>query len=179
MTKLSLKPMIVLAAIASLPAACAPSRTSQPTPTSLAAMALEMTANAPTPTAPIRPTLPTTTSLLARPEGRTPTPAPVGTQLAATATALSGIVTIEVGDYYYRPQVVTITVGTTVIWEPVGYLFHTIAPVDPPAAWRGGGTSGAGSPAYEFTFKKPGTYKYTCDYHPSAMDAWVVVVEDD
>ena len=30
-------------------AACAPTRASQPTPTSLAAMALEMTANAPTP----------------------------------------------------------------------------------------------------------------------------------
>ncbi len=85
---------------------------------------------------------------------------------------------IEVGDYYFYPQVVTVTVGTAVIWNPVGYLVHTIVPVKPPSRWRGGVTAGVGTRVYQFIFNRPGTYKYTCDYHPSAMDGRIIVVDD-
>jgi len=108
----------------------------------------------------------------------TPTPSVVRTLLAATATPDDGTAEVIVGDYYYYPQVVTVTVGTLVRWEPIGDLVHTIMPVDPPSVWKGGGTSGAGSPAFEFTFRRIGTYHYYCIYHPGEMDAWIVVIED-
>ncbi len=118
------------------------------------------------------------TPTLERPRGMTPTPTIVVTLRPLPTRATEGIVVIDVGDYYFYPQVVTVTVGTTVIWNPVGELVHTIVPVDPPSPWKGGGTGGAGTRAYQFIFNRPGTYKYTCRYHPGEMDAWVVVIED-
>ncbi|MGQ0605066.1 MAG: cupredoxin domain-containing protein [Anaerolineales bacterium] len=109
--------------------------------------------------------------------GATPAPSLAPSRPQATGTPADGIVVLEVGDYYYKPQVVTVTVGTKVIWHSVGELVHTIDPVDPPSKWRGGVTAGAGSPDYRFTFNRLGIYKYTCNYHPSAMDAWIVVIE--
>lgn len=85
---------------------------------------------------------------------------------------------ITVGDYYFYPQVVTVTVGTEVTWEPVGVLYHTIVSKDSPPVFSGA-TGGVGTRAFKFTFRKPGVFAYHCDYHPGAMNAWVMVVEDD
>jgi plastocyanin len=85
---------------------------------------------------------------------------------------------IDVEDYYFYPDTITITAGTTVRWVPVGSAEHSIVPRDPPDPWPGGATAGLGSPAVEWTFDTPGVYKYFCDYHPGAMDAIVIVIEE-
>lgn len=175
LTSFSVKHLFVLSCIACLTAACAPTGTSQPTPTSLAAMAMEMTANVPTPTAPSRLTPPPMTSTSAA-RGMTLTPSPASPRPAATATPADGQMEITIGDYYFYPQVVTVTVGTTVTWMPVGVLFHTIVSKDSPPVFEGA-TGGVGTRVFRFTFRKPGVYAYHCDYHPGAMDAWVVVIE--
>lgn len=136
--------------------------------------ATEFTLPAPTPVAL---TLPAMTSTRVRPRGMTPTPSPVISLVPATATIAEGMTQIEVGDYYFDPRVVTVTVGTTVTWEPVGDVVHTIESAESPPFFRGG-TSGAGSPVFRYTFRRPGTYAYFCEYHPGEMDAWIVVIED-
>lgn len=158
---------MVLSAVAFLGAACAGGSAA---PSSRGPAALTLPAPAPG-------TLnaPALTPTLSRPRGRTPTPSPVVTLVPATATIAVGRTQVEVGDYYFSPPVVTITVGTTITWVPVGTVVHTILSTDSPPAFRGG-TSGAGSPVFRHTFSSPGTYAYYCDYHPDEMDAWVVVI---
>ena len=159
-----------------LVAACGPRGTPPPTIMPLW-LYYQPTALALTATALARPTTLALTPTLVQPRAVTPTLSNASPQPRATATPADGLMEIEVGDYYFRPQSVTVTVGTTIIWNPVGYLVHTIDPVDPPSPWRGGVTAGAGTPTYEFTFNRLGTYIYTCNYHPSAMDARIIVIK--
>jgi plastocyanin len=96
----------------------------------------------------------------------------------ATATPRPGTLEIKVGDYFFDPAVVTITVGTTIIWHAVGDLQHTIVPKDPINAFPAGYTAGTGSPDVDWTATRAGTIFYHCDYHPGAMDAILVVVDE-
>jgi plastocyanin len=105
-----------------------------------------------------------------------PTPLPEGRHYA-TPTPAAGILEIKVGDYFFDPPIVTTTVGTTVVWIPVGDLQHTIVAKDPPNAFRTGYTAGLGSPTFDWTFDRPGTIFYHCDYHPGAMDAILFVID--
>jgi plastocyanin len=107
----------------------------------------------------------------------TPTLLPTSHRPARTATPASGTLEIEVGDYYFEPQVALVTAGTVVRWVPVGDLVHTIVPLEPRTGFRFGVTAGRGSPTVERMFSRLGTYLYTCDYHPKVMDAWIVVVD--
>ena len=169
-----MKHLIILLSIACLTTACA-GRQATLAPPGLSA---EFAETALPPPALTTATLSRTTSTpIHLQETPTMPPLPLGTVSRVTPTAASGPLVIEVGDYYFRPQRATITVGTTVIWYPVGELTHTIDPVEPPAPWRGGATAGAGTAIYKFTFSRPGTYKYGCNYHPAMMDAWIYVVE--
>ena len=170
----SLKQALILSAIVFLTAACAggPATLLSPGPSA------EFTAAALPPTARSTATAPLATSTRVHLHD-TPTlsPPPMSTLPNVTPTAASGTLVIEVGDYYFRPQIATVTAGTTVIWYPVGSVEHTLTPMDPPAPWRGGGVAGAGTAVYKFTFRRPGTYKYTCQDHPAMMDARIYVVE--
>jgi plastocyanin len=96
-----------------------------------------------------------------------------------TATPPPGVVEILVGDYFFDPAVVTITVGTTISWRPVGDLQHTIVAKEPVNGFPPGYTAGTGSPEVDWTAVRAGTIFYHCDYHPGAMDAILVVVEGD
>lgn len=104
------------------------------------------------------------------------TPTPHLAQIVPTPQP--GVSTIQVGDYYFSPAVVTVTLGTTVRWTPVGNVTHTIVPRDPPGAFHTGYTHGTGSPDFVVTFTQPGTYSYFCDYHPGEMDAVLIVSEE-
>ena len=159
MTRASIVRLIVLPSIAFLVASCASSTAaSSPTPA-----ATEIVASS--------------TPALVMPRGMTPTPSPVIVWPTATPTE-EGIAEVEVGDYFFEPQVVTITLGTMVRWRAVGDLHHSILSKDSPSVFEGG-TGGSGSRPFTFTFRSPGTYAYYCDYHPGEMNAWIVVVEDD
>ena len=174
MAGISLKSWTILVAIASLTAACTGAGAATPTSSGPSVGATRL---ATTPTAPIRLTLPTMTTTAEVTREVKPTPSPPRARPTATAT-LEGQMEITIGDYYFRPQVVTVTVGTRVIWKPVGVLFHTIVSKDSPPLFEGA-TGGVGTHAFRFTFRKPGVYAYHCDYHPGAMDAWIMVVEGD
>jgi plastocyanin len=166
LTRFSIRLLIVLSSIALLTISCAGGtvRSTSVIPTT------EVTQ----PAAPREPTTAEIPTLVV--VGRvTPTPSAGNRQSTATPTD-EGVVEIEVGDYFFQPQVMTVTVGTLVRWRPVGDLFHTIVSKESPSLFKGG-TEGLGSRPFTFTFRNPGTYAYFCDYHPDAMDAWIVVVE--
>lgn len=166
MTGFSIMRLLVLSSIVFLIASCA----GGPATPSATISAAEVTASS-------DPVLPAATSMSALPSGMTPTPSLAGPRSTPAPTE-EGVIEIEVGDYFFQPQVVTVTVGTLVTWRPVGDLQHTIVSKDASPVFKAE-TAGLGSKPFEFTFRKPGAYAYHCDYHPGAMDAWIVVVEDD
>ena len=74
----------------------------------------------------------------------------------------------EEGQIYYEPQVIDVTVDTTVVWENLDNTVHTVT-----SGGIDGGPDGvfdsemmvAGG-TYEFTFTDAGNYDYYCILHP-------------
>jgi len=69
---------------------------------------------------------------------------------------------------FYDPQVIDVTVGTTVAWENVDNTMHTATSGNPD-----GGTDGvfdsdimSAGDKFEFTFTDAGNYDYYCILHP-------------
>jgi plastocyanin len=89
---------------------------------------------------------------------RTPAPTSVGTGAPAVQ---SGAATVEVGDQFFIPPQIVVTVGTSVLWINRGQLTHTATARD----------RSFSSPSMEFgytfsfTFTKPGRYLYYCLLH--------------
>jgi len=74
----------------------------------------------------------------------------------------------EEGQIFYDPQVIDVTVGTTVVWENLDSTVHTATSGDPT-----GGANGlfdsemmAVGDLYEFTFTEVGSQDYYCTFHP-------------
>lgn len=89
-------------------------------------------------------------------------PAPAPAAAAAAVSTMQSDITID--SYMFRPAVVTIEKGTTVVWVNKDDDVHTIKSKAGPEAFS--------SPAlptgsrYGFTFKRAGTYRYICSVHP-------------
>ena len=72
------------------------------------------------------------------------------------------------GQIYYDPQVIDVTVGTTVIWDNADNTVHTTTSGVPPAELDGVFDSEmmmAGD-KFEYTFTESGSYDYFCTFHP-------------
>lgn len=86
--------------------------------------------------------------------------------LAASATA------VTIDNFSFAPATLTVPAGTTVRWTNHDEDAHTVAGAD--------GTKVLSSPpldtgdSYDFTFTKPGIYRYFCSIHPE-MQATIVV----
>jgi plastocyanin len=78
--------------------------------------------------------------------------------------------TVEMDDKRYEPAKLTIKVGETVVWENVDDHDHTVIADD--KSFKSDNISPGDT--YEFTFKKAGTYKYACKYHPRMKGTIVV-----
>jgi plastocyanin len=84
---------------------------------------------------------------------------------------LSGEVEIDIKDFAFNPETVTIKVGTTVKWSNKDNASHTVTGDD--GSW--GSNSLAKGDVFSFTFSKVGTFSYHCGVHPS-MKATLTVV---
>ena len=85
--------------------------------------------------------------------------------IAAATGMSSSPAPVEVGIYnfYFDPSIVTVTMGTTVVW-------HNNAPnTSHTVNINGVGDSGAiaGGGTYSHTFNALGTFAYHCSFHPS------------
>ena len=87
---------------------------------------------------------------------------------AVKITIPEGAAIPEDGQKYYDPQVVDVTVGTTVEWENLDSTIHTATSGNPDEGADGifdSETLVAGD-KYEFTFTDTGTQDYYCVFHP-------------
>jgi len=74
----------------------------------------------------------------------------------------------EEGQIFYDPQVIDVTVGTTVIWENLDNTVHTVTSGDPEGGVNGLFDSEMMSVGdkYEFTFTTAENQDYYCTFHP-------------
>ena len=90
--------------------------------------------------------------------------------VVCAATALPAETRASIDNFTFKPDTITVPVGTTVVWENDDNIVHTVVSRD--GAFR--------SPAldtedkFSFTFDKAGTFEYFCSLHPY-MKAKVVV----
>lgn len=82
-----------------------------------------------------------------------------------------GQVKVDIRDFTFQPEDLTIEAGTEIVWENRDRAPHT-------ATAEGDFDSGTlrRGDSYSVTFDKPGTYRYICAIHPY-MTAKIVVTE--
>jgi plastocyanin len=92
--------------------------------------------------------------------------------LAGTPARGADVVMIDVSDFAYQPQTITIQVGDTIQWNNSDGVDHTATSVDgSPAAFDVYLAAGAWGSQ---TFDTPGTYDYYCIPHPFMTGSIVV-----
>jgi plastocyanin len=79
--------------------------------------------------------------------------------------------TVGVYDNYFEPATITVAPGTTVRWTNHGQHRHTVTS---DTKLFDSGELGPGE-SYSYTFKDPGTYRYSCRIHPKDMRGTVTV----
>ncbi|MBI5878098.1 MAG: hypothetical protein HZB53_10620 [Chloroflexi bacterium] len=85
---------------------------------------------------------------------------------------VTGIVRVDTGDDFFLPEVVTITVGSSVRWYHIGEEAHNAVAFD--GSW-GTVDFGIGETA-EYRFGTPGRFPYRCTLAGPGMSGIVVVV---
>jgi plastocyanin len=83
-------------------------------------------------------------------------------------------VSVTARDIRFIPESVTLKVGGTVVWMNRDAVQHNVTSVSGPASFSSGNlTEGQG---YQFTFTRPGTYRYLCTIHRVQMHGTITVV---
>ena len=77
---------------------------------------------------------------------------------------------IEIKNFMFAPNAVTIKAGSTVTWSNKDDEPHTV--VSDTGLFRSGAMDT--DDTYKFTFDKPGTYHFTCSIHPRMVGTVVV-----
>lgn len=88
---------------------------------------------------------------------------------------------MTVGDIFFRsahngttnPAIDTVAVGDSVVWTWTGSLPHSVESIGAPGFRSSDLLTGAG--IHVVRFSAPGTYRYECAVHGSAMSGRVVV----
>ena len=105
---------------------------------------------------------------------------------AVAAPALSGgsdstraAVTVRMGEFFFRPKLVTVHVGQTVRFVNVGKIQHTVADTD--RRWNIRSKLIKPRPlnhgaVQTVRFSHAGTVYYLCTFHPTLMRGRIVVV---
>ena len=98
--------------------------------------------------------------------------------LALPAGAAPKPVTVKLGEFFYRPAVVTVSPGQKVVFVNVGKIAHTVADTTAkgdilskqivPHELKPGARQ-------VVSFAKPGVVYYLCTFHPTLMKGKIVV----
>jgi len=100
--------------------------------------------------------------------GRLAASADSSTTAAATPTATPMLVTIK--DFAFNPSTLSVPVGGSVTFKNLDTASHTAS--DAAGTWDSGNLDTGQQ--WTYTFKKAGTYKIICKYHPSMKGTIVV-----
>ena len=90
--------------------------------------------------------------------------------IQAAPAALNDVV-VSINDFYFDPPALTVSPGTTVIWQNRGDVTHTVSITSVVSS----GNIGPGE-IFTHTFNTKGTFPYQCAYYPD-MQASVTVVD--
>ncbi|MGH8999115.1 MAG: cupredoxin domain-containing protein, partial [Acidimicrobiia bacterium] len=95
--------------------------------------------------------------------------------LATAPPPPPGRAAVEISQFYFKPSPLTVTAPTTVTWTNRDNILHTATSGTPesPDKRFDGPMDGAGT-SFEFTFTRPGSYKYFCSRHKSMVGEVVV-----
>jgi plastocyanin len=95
---------------------------------------------------------------------------------AANVPVQSGHITVTISHREYRPAIIVITTGTTVTWINRDPMAHTVTEGRRAIATPHGFNSGIMSTGQSWTetFRTPGTFAYTCTFHPD-MNGYIIV----
>ena len=87
-----------------------------------------------------------------------------------TLNVVSYVTQVSIAGFAYSPQEITVVIGinNTVVWTNMGDTEHTVT-----SATFDSGTLSSGQ-TFQYTFTTPGTYEYTCSFHPE-MEGVVIV----
>jgi uncharacterized repeat protein (TIGR01451 family) len=80
-------------------------------------------------------------------------------------------VVVSINDFYFDPPELTVSLGTTVVWQNQGSVTHTVSITDVVSS----DDIGPGD-IFTHTFNTPGTFAYQCAHYPD-MQASVTVVD--
>ena len=86
------------------------------------------------------------------------------------ATAMPAETRASIDDFMFKPESITVPVGTTVVWQNKDDIPHTVVSLD--GTFRSAALDTEDK--FGFTFDKAGTFEYFCSLHPY-MKAKVVV----
>jgi plastocyanin len=89
----------------------------------------------------------------------------VSNNSSSTTTIAGTTASVNIANFAFTPNPLTITVGTTVTWTNNDSTVHNVASTAGPASFTSG-TLGTGS-AFSFQFTLAGTYEYHCSIHPT------------
>jgi plastocyanin len=108
-----------------------------------------------------------------------PTSSPTAaTSPSSTQSTTNGVsaktAAVDIVNFSFKPDKVTIRVGGTVTWKQVDSVGHSVQSMSKPPLWT---TSPVMKPGQTFshTFTKAGTYPYICGVHNFMMGTVVVV----
>ena len=85
---------------------------------------------------------------------------------------------MNIGDLFFRPSSLSVSLGTTVTWSNGGDFVHTTT-AGTAGTQSGEWHSGSVAPGESFsvTFETAGTFQYFCSIHPNDMRATIVVTD--
>lgn len=93
-----------------------------------------------------------------------------------TTASREGEPFVNIKNFQYQPVTLTVSTGTTVVWENNDTVLHTVTSND------GTGTLDSGrlsqGETYSYTFSTPGTYTYYCAIHPN-MRGTIIVTDSE
>jgi len=81
------------------------------------------------------------------------------------APACAETVQLEIKEYMFQPQDLTLPVGSVVVWTNHDQVPHTIA--ETTKKFRSAALDTGES--FQVTFKDPGVYRYFCTLHPQMV----------
>lgn len=89
------------------------------------------------------------------------------------------VVTVRLGEYFFRSPHITLRVGDRVRFVNVGKIEHTVADSTKSGAILNRQINVPplrhGQASLTLAFKKPGTIRYLCTFHPSLMRGTITI----
>ncbi|MBS3147412.1 cupredoxin family copper-binding protein [Candidatus Woesearchaeota archaeon] len=101
-----------------------------------------------------------------------PPPAPPGSEQEQPGSTSGGSTTVDIQNFAFSQQTITITAGQSVTWTNSDSAPHTATSTSGPTSFDTGRLDQGQSKTLQFN--TPGTYQYQCGFHPS-MTATVIV----